>query len=513
MDRSRLKNAQSINNSPIRYPILTQKDNPNNPFVMFNESNLPNYTNPVPMHPSTHTHNKLDNFVDDNGGASSASTSFNIIKGIMGVALLTLPWSIANVGLLPSVIFLFLSFILSYISWIFLCLLCEHYNVYSYRDIGLVVFGPWFATVLDLVLLVFLYLISILYVMFLSQFIIAGLAAFNISIDTTTTFANLYLIESFHQFVCTKFFIITVTLFGILFPLSLLKHLDSLKYSSFLGIIAYFYVIGLVAFAFCEEKQLNGYYISPSVVSVNFHSNTGQEDQLLWFWMSSFNLFVASFNTHFNGPALYGELKGKTPRKFIRISSVSFVVALVLNLLLGLCGYFAFGLKCNQNILITLDVLNFGLVVAAAQLIMTLTIIGTYPLLFWNIKVSCDNLFLYQNVMDENHTKVKKIPRKYTCACSKIFLYFMVTITIWMIAIFADDVAVILSFMEALLGNAIVFIFPAILYLTMIQREKKGSNVKRFLVTIMCYIVVIFGVACIIGGSVSSIMFWTGYIS
>eukprot|EP01083_Nonionella_stella_P086524 240444_1 len=187
MDRARpmknVKNAQSINNSPIRYPILTQKENRNNPFLMFNESNLPNYTNPV--HQSIQAHDKLDDIANDNGTASSASTSFNIIKGIMGVALLTLPWSIANVGLLPSVIFLFLSFILSYISWIFLCLLCEHYSVYSYRDIGLVVFGPWFATVLDLVLLVFLYLISILYVMFLSQFIIAGLAAFNIPVDTT----------------------------------------------------------------------------------------------------------------------------------------------------------------------------------------------------------------------------------------------------------------------------------------------------------------------------------------
>eukprot|EP01083_Nonionella_stella_P086525 240445_1 len=326
MDRARpmknVKNAQSINNSPIRYPILTQKENRNNPFLMFNESNLPNYTNPV--HQSIQAHDKLDDIANDNGTASSASTSFNIIKGIMGVALLTLPWSIANVGLLPSVIFLFLSFILSYISWIFLCLLCEHYSVYSYRDIGLVVFGPWFATVLDLVLLVFLYLISILYVMFLSQFIIAGLAAFNIPVDTTISFANLYLIHSFKQFVCTKFFIITITLFGIslLIPLETIvlvfnmilgaKFLnETMRPKDYIGISLIFVGVVISVLAAPKQQQEDEYTIHELV-----HLFTQSS---FWMFITCYTLIVFSGQVLYQVPRLYDFVASKDANIFMII--------------------------------------------------------------------------------------------------------------------------------------------------------------------------------------------------
>eukprot|EP01084_Bolivina_argentea_P151664 264718_1 len=106
--------------------------------------------------------------------------------------------------------------------------------------------------------------------------------------------------------------------------------------------------------------------------------------------------------------------------------------------------------------------------------------------------------------------------RKYTCLCTKLFVYFIVTLTIWIISIIAIDVAVILSFLQSLLGNLIVFIFPSIFYLQMMKNEYFNTqykyNTKLFIMTMLCYIVVIFGAICIIGGCTASIMFWVGYI-
>eukprot|EP01084_Bolivina_argentea_P052258 95992_1 len=145
---------------------------------------------------------------------------------------------------------------------------------------------------------------------------------------------------------------------------------------------------------------------------------------------------------------------------------------------------------------------------------MSLTIIGSYPLLYWNIKISIDNLFLYKNVTDINHTRIQKVERKYTCLCSKIFINFIVTVTIWIASIEAFDVAIMITFMQSLLGNAIVFIFPSVFYLQMLKNQKsnKQNITKIFLVTILCYILVIFGTFCVLGGCISSIMYWTGYI-
>mmetsp|Transcript_27804 Transcript_27804/g.45857 ORF Transcript_27804/g.45857 Transcript_27804/m.45857 type:complete len:562 (+) Transcript_27804:22-1707(+) len=456
--------------------------------------------------------------------ASNISTSFNIIKGIMGVGILTMPWSISNVGLLPSVILILLSFVLSYICWILLCYLCQHYNVYAYRDIGFVLFGHKFANFLDVVLLVFLYLVCILYIVFLSEFAMDGLSEFGIPIDDSITFSNLYTIASLSQFVKTKFFIITASVFVILFPLSLLPRLDMLKYSSFLGIIGCFYTIGLVAFVFFDNKDQTGVYVAKSVdFWGNFHHphNSASTESSNgrwygWYWLSSFSVFVACFNTHFNCPALYGELKHKTPSKYIKISSISFILVLVINFIIGLCGYFAFGTDCDENIL---DTLNHGLIVGVARFIMTLTIIGTYPLLFWNIKISINHLLLYKSVTNPTHTRIKKVRRKYTCGCSKFFVYLLVTATIWVAAVVAKDVAVLITFMQSLLGNAIVFILPSVFYLQMLKQDanKMGTRNKRsvtkiLMITILCYIIVAFGLLCVLGGCIASIMFWTGYI-
>eukprot|EP00483_Globobulimina_turgida_P012680 UN12703 len=110
--------------------------------------------------------------------------------------------------------------------------------------------------------------------------------------------------------------------------------------------------------------------------------------------------------------------------------------------------------------------------------------------------------------------KIEKIARKYTCLCSKLFINFIITATIWVTAIIAFDVAVMITFMQSLLGNAIVFIFPAIFYLQMLKNEKSDTEniTKIFLITILCYILVIFGLFCVLGGCIASIMFWIGYI-
>ena len=423
------ENMSARHNDIIAYPQLTQKrgGNKNNPFLLYSESNaLQNYTNPNNEEPKQI---KMPNMKSlsfssmfiDRGFASNISTSFNIIKGIMGVGLLTIPWCIDTVGLLPSLILMTISFLLSYICWILLSLLCDKYHVYTYRDVGLITFGEKFAICLYVILFVFLYLVCILYVVFLSQFIQDGLSEFGIIIDDNITFGNLQTLSTFEQFAETKFFIITISIFFILFPLSLLPNLDSLKYSSFIGIIGCFYTIGLIVFTFFDEKDKNGYYVSKSVKFwANFHLDSSAS--FIWYWLSAFSVFVACFNTHYNCPALYGELQDKTPSKYINIASISFILVLFINLLIGICGYFAFGDASDENIL---DTLNHGIIVGTARLIMALTIIGSYPLLFSPIKESIDNLVLYRNITNENHTKIKKMPRKYTCPCSKIFIYFL----------------------------------------------------------------------------------------
>merc|ERR1712126_285179 len=104
---------------------------------------------------------------------------------------------------------------------------------------------------------------------------------------------------SMSEVVRTKLFIATAAVFGVLFPLSLLQRLDSLKYSSFCGIVGCLYTVGLVVFVFSDDGDRSGVFVAESVQWVRWHDG----GDTVWFWLSSFSVFVASFNSHYNAPA------------------------------------------------------------------------------------------------------------------------------------------------------------------------------------------------------------------
>merc|ERR1712113_265717 len=135
------------------------------------------------------------------------------------------------------------------------------------------------------------------------------------------------------------------------------------------------------------------------------------------------------------------------------------------------------------------------------------------------------------------HSKIKKVPRKYTCRCTEFTLYFLVTFSIYVVALELQDVAVMIAFMQSLLGNAIVFVFPSVFTLKMIKNQiyrqslkkqkmqrisnymtaKKGEsstsqNLHFIAMKILCYILILIGAVSIFGGSISAILFWAGYI-
>ena len=70
-----------------------------------------------------------------------------------------------------------------------------------------------------------------------------GLSTFGVTVtDDVLTLGSIQRIGSLSvgDVVRSQLFIATVAVFGVLFPLSLLRQLDSLKYSSFCGIVGWF---------------------------------------------------------------------------------------------------------------------------------------------------------------------------------------------------------------------------------------------------------------------------------
>mmetsp|Transcript_75852 Transcript_75852/g.93140 ORF Transcript_75852/g.93140 Transcript_75852/m.93140 type:complete len:490 (-) Transcript_75852:23-1492(-) len=429
--------------------------------------------------------------------ATIISSIFNTCKGMIGIGLLTLPWAVSNVGLIPMIVLLTLSTIASYIGWMILCLGCEQTYVFDYRDLGLHSYGKKLAFFIDVILLVFLFTICILYIVFLGQFITSALASFDIFVSPINfDFEN---IHNFQDLLATKWFILTIIQFAILFPLTLLPNLNALSWTSFIGLMGILYTTVLVAIEFFGNANKRNTFIASSVKWVNF--TTKGEGSFIWFWLESFACFSASFNAHFNAPNLYFELKPgiRTISNQYKILTISVIIVVIFDIIMAIFGYFMFGDEISQNIL---DDLIGKSAAGIARFAMIIAIIGTFPLLFFQVKNSIKNLIFYREI--DNGIKLK---RKYTNEWSINLTILCVSIIMWLIALQVNDVGIILAFMQSILGNAIIYWVPGIIYLKILK--KNGGKPTEY---ISCYFVIGFGIFCSFGGFIASAFNAVGYI-
>eukprot|EP01084_Bolivina_argentea_P144825 254007_1 len=414
-----------------------------------------------------------------NKGASVLATVFNIIKNLIGSGILTLPWATANVGLVPFILLISLSFSVSFITWMLLVISAEHLNVYDFRDLAYKTYGNAFARFNDILLIIFPFFICILYSIFAGQFITEALTQYGINISN-----SLSNVHSFSEFIATNFFIVTICVFFIMFPLSLLPKLEYLKYSSLIGLIATFFTVGYIAYCFFINPIPN-----PTISYFKFESNT-------WylFWLESFGIFTAAYFAHFNAASLYEELTDRSVSKMLKTSWISFVITALINFLMAIPAYLQFGQDTPQNIIAALS----GNIVGVLRILMALMMIASYPFLFWNSKISLRNLIFFTS---------NGIRRKFQSKKTENLAYFLFTVCIWIVAVNVNGVGILLSFFVSLAGNMIVYIFPALIYLKVLKMQNKCS----IPMSIMCYAIVCFGVICSFGGTISAILNFIGY--
>eukprot|EP01084_Bolivina_argentea_P109155 195100_1 len=419
--------------------------------------------------------------------ASPWSIGFSIVKSIVGCGILSLPWATANIGLLPTLILLFISLIFSLICWTFLVTASERLKVFEFRDIGLKLYGQNFASITDIILTLVSCMYCILYLVYIGDFISNGLSEYGILINQQII--SDINITSFYSFISTKFFILTLTLYCILFPLTLLPRLDYLKYSSIIGMIATTITVAYIAYNF-----FNNPIIHSSVSWINTHNDS---PTFFWFWLESFGVFSAVFFGHFNTAPLYGELANRSIVSMTKITTITFILILVLNLFIIFTAYFSFGEYVNQNVI---ESLNNGNNKSILRILMCFNMIGSYPLLFWNIKISMKNLLFYRTD--------GTIGGIFASNTMQRFVYFIINGIVWSIAIFANEVGEILSLIQAALGTLILFIFPAMFYVTIKKKDRLLTKNMRSL----CIVIVVFGVIAMGGGLISTIMNMVGYI-
>jgi len=375
-------------------------------------------------------------------GASIPSEVFNLVKGIVGVGVLSLPAGVAAFGnaqsaVLPAILLITIIGILSGFGFALIGKVCAYTGATSYRD-------AWSKTVGES-----------------TSWIPAW------SCPLKTFFAclaySMVLGDTFSKLLGTVRNPTLLVVTGvILLPLCLLKNLKSLAPFSLLGVMG----MGFTALAmtvrfldgsYSEGGNLLGHvgtdlvprFGDKGIVSV-FSSNA-----LILVCMLS-----TAYMAHFNAPKFYLELKNNTMARYHSVVSWSFGISILLMGAMTTLGFLTFGEACSG--LVLNNYASSDVWMSCSRIAVAVSLVFSYPLAF----VGCRD-----GVLD-----LLQVPSEKRTSSTLNLLTVALLAVLTTLACNLKDVSFVLAFGGATLGNALTYVYPAIMYRTVVKQQGRKES-------------------------------------
>jgi len=249
-------------------------------------------------------------------------------------------------------------------------------------------------------------------------------------------------------------FWVTIVSWVIAFPLSCLKTLDSLKFTSTLGLMGIIYVsLVTVLFAYrsdiigdpCENKPH-----CPGEFNWGFTDNFSNVLRVL-------SIFCFSFMCAQNIPDLTLELKDRSEGRMGTSVYGALSMSIALYFLTALAGYKAFGSSVDADLLRSFPINRYS---SAARIAITTVLCTSFPLQMYPTKNSVCNLVFGKNAN----------------ACSNFRFYsttFLLVLTSWSIGVYIHDLSIILALVGATTAIFIGYGLPAFFYIKLFSKGKR----------------------------------------
>lgn len=260
----------------------------------------------------------------------------------------------------------------------------------------------------------------------------------------------------------------------VLLPLCLAKSLAFLAYTSLLGLAAVIYTAGFIAW-----RALDGSYaapasggggggalcalLEPAARPVFEQASAWGLDPKIFVLFSNLGL---AYIAHYNAPKFYSELERASPARFNKVIAISFVVLATLYTSVMLLGHATFGDVTRSNILLNYaeaDGLAFLGRIATA-----LSILCGYPLAFVGLRDAVVGMATHAAQGGSRLGAAIAAPT----ARAPLTVALMVCATT--IAALLTDIGIVVGVTGALMGSAIVYVVPALIFV----RAAKVSGVR-----------------------------------
>ncbi|OEU16215.1 hypothetical protein FRACYDRAFT_208094 [Fragilariopsis cylindrus CCMP1102] len=382
-------------------------------------------------------------------GASIPNEVFNLVKGIVGVGVLSLPAGVAAFGSAPSAfipagILIAVIGILSGYGFALIGKVCAYTGAKSYRE-------AWSRTVGEGTSWIPAY--SVTFKTFL--------ACLAFSMVLADTFSSL--LETTRN---TTLLVVTAL---VLLPLCLLKNLKSLAPFSLLGVMGMAYTAVAMTVRLLDGSYSNEGKLVEQITS-NLRpqfGNLGAASVLSPNALILVCMLSTAYMAHFNAPKFYLELKQNTLPRFNKVVGLGFGISIFLMGFITMVGFLTFGKSCDG--LVLNNYAGTDMWMGMSRIAVAVSLVFSYPLAF----TGCRDGFL----------DLAKIPVDKRSARTLNLVTVMLLGVITSAACKLRDVSFVLAFGGATLGNALTYVYPALMYRAVVAQqgrteEKFGVNVS-----------------------------------
>eukprot|EP00041_Stephanoeca_diplocostata_P001758 m.21288 g.21288 ORF g.21288 m.21288 type:complete len:383 (-) comp12372_c0_seq2:175-1323(-) len=245
----------------------------------------------------------------------------------------------------------------------------------------------------------------------------------------------------------------------IFLPLSLLRNIEPLKYTSFVSFMATLYaafLLGYVSFTNTESARLPSQEHRGSITYASFPVAV----------FGAIPIINVAFTAHYNGPRYYQELKQRSMPRFGKVIFIGMFFSLVCYTFCAITGYIFFGENTVDDVLKNFAP-GFELAIVA-RLALACVVIFTFPLANNALRASMVNIFY--------------APR-YTPDTLPLRLHFMLTAGVVVVAttlgIVCENVSVVLAYKGSIFGSNMVYIFPPLMYVQLLRQQKPHAVMGR----------------------------------
>uniref|UniRef100_A0A669CVA4 Sodium-coupled neutral amino acid symporter 2 n=1 Tax=Oreochromis niloticus TaxID=8128 RepID=A0A669CVA4_ORENI len=409
------------------------------------------------------------------GSASFGMSVFNLGNAIMGSGILGLSFAMANTGIALFVILLASVAIFSLYSVHLLLKTANEGGALVYEQLGYKAFGTPGKLAASLSITM--------------QNIGGKENECYVTVIDPTCLTLTCSVLYFSQWYVNGDYLVLLVSVGIILPLSLLKNLGYLGYTSGLSLLCMvFFLIVVIIKKFqipCPLPEIHDHNLTHSLnISHSSHSdNTSDEDTCKpkYFVVNSQTVYAVpiitfAFVCHPAILPMYDELKDRSRRKMQNVANVSFLAMFIMYLLAALFGYLTF----NHELLHTYTrVYKFDVLLLIVRLAVLTAVTLTVPVVLFPIRTTVNHLL---------------------CP-SKGFSWVRHTaITVFLLAgtnamvIFVPTIRDIFGFIGASAAAMLIFILPSAFYIRLVKKESMKSWQKiGALVFLILGIVVMFG--------------------